>query len=52
MAIVIQYDKRSGITYAYKAIYHWGKEKQKSRCNRKLIGRVDEETGEIVPATV
>ena len=49
MAIVKQYDKRSGITYAYEATYHWDKEKQQSRCKRKLIGRVDEETGEIVP---
>ena len=49
MAIVKQYDKRSGITYAYEATYYWDKEKQQSRCKRKLIGRVDEETGEIVP---
>lgn len=49
MAIVKQYDKRSGITYAYEATYHWDKDKQQSRCKRKLIGRVDEETGEIVP---
>lgn len=49
MAIVKQYDKRSGITYAYEAIYHWDKEKQQSRCKRKLIGRVDTETGEIIP---
>jgi len=27
MAIVKQYDKRSGITYAYEATYHWDKEK-------------------------
>ena len=49
MAIVKQYDKRSGITYAYEATYHWDKEKKQSRCKRKLIGRVDTSTGEIVP---
>lgn len=49
MAIVKQHDKRSGITYAYEATYHWNKEKQQSRCTRKLIGRVDSETGEIIP---
>ncbi len=49
MAIVKQYDKRSGITYAYEAIYHWDKEKQQSRSKRKLIGRVDPETGDVVP---
>lgn len=37
MAIVKQYDKRSGITYAYEATYYWDKEKQQSRCKRKLI---------------
>ena len=49
MAIVKQYDKRSGITYAYEAEYYWDKEKQQSRSKRKLIGRVDMETGEIIP---
>ncbi len=49
MAIIKQYDKRSGITYAYEATYYWDKEKQQSRSKRKLIGRVDAKTGEIVP---
>lgn len=49
MAIVKQHDKRSGITYAYEATYHWDKEKKQSRCKRRLIGRVDDKTGEIVP---
>lgn len=50
MAIVKQYDKRSGITYAYEAAYHWDKEKKQSRCTRKLIGWVDDKTGDIIPA--
>jgi hypothetical protein len=41
MAIIHQYDKRSGITYAYESIY-WDEK-------RKLIGRIDPDTGEIVP---
>jgi transposase len=49
MAIVKQHDKRSGITYAYEAVYYWDKEKKQSRCKRKLIGRVDSETGDIIP---
>lgn len=49
MAIVYQKDKRSGLTYAYESIYHWDKEKKQSRCKRTLIGRVDKETGKIVP---
>jgi transposase len=47
--IVYQTDKRSGITYAYQSISHWDKEKKQSRAKRTLIGRVDRETGEIVP---
>jgi hypothetical protein len=49
MAIIHQYDKRSGITYAYESISYWDKEKKMSRAKRKLIGRIDPDTGEIVP---
>lgn len=48
-ATVYQKDKRSGITYAYKSVSYWDKGKQQSRATRTLIGRVDDETGEIVP---
>ena len=48
-AIVYQKDKRSGITYAYRSVSHWDKEKQQSRAKRTLIGRVDPDTGEIKP---
>ena len=48
-AIIHQKDKRSGITYAYESISYWDKEKKQSRAKRKLIGRVDEATGKIVP---
>ncbi|GEM_PF-1070534 len=48
-AIIYQTDKRSGITYAYESISYWDKEKKQSRARRTLIGRVDKETGEIVP---
>jgi len=47
--IVYQKDKRSGITYAYRSISHWDKEKQQSRAKRTLIGRVNSDTGEIEP---
>lgn len=49
LAIIHQTDKRSGITYVYDAEYFWDKEKRQSRSRRRLIGRVDKETGEIVP---
>ena len=48
-SIVYQKDKRSGLTYAYESIAYWDKEKQQSRAKRTLIGRLDPETGEIVP---
>jgi transposase len=49
MAIIFQRDKRSGITYAYESISTWDKVKQYSVSKRTLIGRVNPETGEIVP---
>jgi hypothetical protein len=54
MAIIHQYDKRSGITYAYESHSYWDKEKktsraEQSRAKRTLIGRVNTDTGEIVP---
>jgi transposase len=48
-SIVYQKDKRSGLTYAYKSVSYWDKEKQQSRSNRTLIGRLDPQTGEVVP---
>lgn len=49
MAIIKQYDKRSGITYVYDSKSFYDKEKKCSRAKRTLIGRLDPETGEIVP---
>jgi hypothetical protein len=47
-ATVYQTDKRSGITYAYESVSYWDREKQQSRSKRKLIGRVNAETKEII----
>jgi len=49
VAIVYQTDKRSNITYAYQSVSYWDKEKKQSRAKRTLIGRVNRETGEIIP---
>ena len=49
MSIITQTDKRSGITYAYETTYYWDKEKQQSRAKRTCIGKVDPNTGNIVP---
>ena len=42
-------NKKTGIKYAYSNEAYWDKEKQQSRARRKLLGRVDPVTGEIVP---
>ena len=49
MAIVKQFDKRSGKTYVYESTSYWDKEKKQPRAKRKLIGRWDSESGDIVP---
>lgn len=49
MAVVYQTNKKTGITYAYDNAPYWDKEKQPSRAKRKLIGKVDPDTGKIVP---
>ncbi len=49
MAIIKQYDKRSGITYVYDSKSYYDKEKKSSRAKRTLIGKIDPNTGEIIP---
>lgn len=49
MAIIKQFDKRSGITYVYDSKSFYDKEKKCSRAKRTLIGKIDPATGEIVP---
>jgi len=49
MSIVKLKDKRSGTTYVYESESYWDKEKKQPRSRRKLIGKLDEETGEIIP---
>lgn len=49
MSIVKHKDKRSGVTYVYSSESYWDKEKKQPRSKRTLIGKIDEETGEIVP---
>jgi len=49
MTIIKQTDKRTGNTYVYESESYWDKEKQQPRSKRKLIGKLDEETGEVIP---
>ena len=49
MAIIKKYNKENGTTYVYDSVSYWDKEKQQPRSKRKLIGKLDPVTGEIVP---
>ena len=49
MSLVKLKDKRTGTTYVYESESYWDKEKKQPRSRRKLIGKLDGETGEIIP---
>lgn len=49
MARIEHFDKRVGITYVYESTSYYDKEKHQSRSRRKLIGKLDPETGEMIP---
>lgn len=45
---IVKYKNQSGITYAYEQTSKWDPVKKQARPVRKYLGRVDEETGEII----
>jgi len=49
MAIVQQYRKDTDTTYVYESESYWVPELKQSRSRRKLVGKLDPATGEIVP---
>lgn len=49
MAIIKQYHKDTDTTYVYESISYWDAEKGQSRSKRRLIGKLDPETGEVIP---
>lgn len=49
MAIIKQYHKDTDTTYVYESVSYWDAEKQQSRSKRRVIGKLDPETGEIIP---
>ena len=49
MAIVKVHNKARNITYVYESESYWDKELKQPRSHRKLIGRIDPETGDVVP---
>lgn len=49
MAIIKQFDKRTGITYVYDSKSYYDKEKKCSRAKRTLIGKIDPDSGDMIP---
>ena len=49
MAIVKQKDRKTGIVYVYEQKSTWIPEIKQPRSQRKLIGKIDLETGEMIP---
>jgi len=52
MSIVYQSNKKTGIIYVYENQAYWDKTKKQSRSRRKLIGKLDPETGEMIPTRI
>ncbi len=46
---IVKYKNQSGVIYAYDQTSSYDPEKKQSRPVRKYLGRVDPETGEIIP---
>lgn len=49
MAIIKKYNAKNHTTYVYDSVSYWDKELKQPRSKRKLIGKLDPVTGEIVP---
>ncbi|MDO5138867.1 MAG: hypothetical protein Q4D71_10495 [Oscillospiraceae bacterium] len=49
MAIIKQYHKDTDTTYVYESVSYWDPEKKQARSKRKCIGKIDPETGEMIP---
>lgn len=49
MAIIKQYHADTDVTYVYESTSYWDAEKKQSRSKRKLLGKLDPVTGEIIP---
>ena len=49
MATVKVHNKARNITYVYESVSYWDKELKQPRSHRKLIGRIDPVTGDVVP---
>jgi len=48
MSIVHLKNRKNGVTYVYESTGYWDKEKKQARNYRKCIGKLNNETGEII----
>lgn len=48
-SIIKQTNPKNGVTYVYFSESYWDKGLKQPRSKRKLVGKIDEATGEIVP---
>ena len=52
MSISKSFNNQNGVTYVYEVTEnYWDKEEKRSKTKRKLIGKIDPETNEIVPTS-
>ena len=49
MAIIRQYHKDTDTTYVYESESYWDPELKQARSKRRCIGKVDPDTGEVIP---
>ena len=50
MSISKSYNKQNGVTYVYEVYEnYWNKEKKRPESRRRLIGKINPETGGVVP---
>ncbi|BCG58825.1 IS1634 family transposase [Paenibacillus sp. URB8-2] len=50
MPLIYLKNKKNGITYVYESENYWDKTKQQSRSRRICIGKLDSQTGELIPS--
>ena len=48
MAIINLYNKKLNVTYVYDSVSYWDKDLKQPRSKRKLIGKRDPVTNEII----
>lgn len=49
-SIVYQIDRKTGTKYAFESTSYWDKDKKQPRSKRRYLGKVDPETGDIIPS--